>query len=103
MAQRRIGRLTIRVKYKDRRGAYEGQISVPLGEPGPGAKFAYHDFLVGPPATLTHAVDSKEAFDSTVQAAVNFAIEEGGKLGERIKELAVPYLQEDGTYQMTRR
>lgn len=95
MAQRSIGRLSIRVKWKDI-GYYDCTISVPLDD----GKFGYYrtdDIRPSPEQERTIAADSSEAYDSVARAVVAFAISEKGEHAGRIEELANEALHPDGS------
>jgi hypothetical protein len=96
MAQRRIGRLGIRLKFKDI-GYYVCTITIPLQEEGRYAHYKCDDIRPTPEQERTIAADSSEAYDSAANAVVAFAISEKGEHSARIEELANEALHPDGS------
>jgi len=64
-AIRYSGRATLRLTYRDATSDYR----VSINSDGLPSEVV----IVGEPATLTHAVDSPEAFDDAARAAISFA------------------------------
>jgi len=68
IAKRYSGDVTVTMIYRDRTNDYACRVASASGRA---------TVLVGAPAFLEHAVDSREAFDGTARAAIAFAEHDG--------------------------